>query len=519
MAATLPPPGRATLVVTGARVLDPLEPAARPAARDVFVADGMVIALAPAGTVPVPPGARVVDGRRHLAIPGLVSAHYHSHDTLMKGCFGPTPLETWLIHATPPNYPRRSKAELRARVLIGALESLKSGTTTVQDMATVFPLVSEDVDTILDAYDEIGIRCVFAAQVADASGERGVPFWDELIPPALRTTTTRSAGRARELATLLRDELDRNAGRHPLVTWGLGPSTPESCSDAFLEALAALSAERDLPVFTHVYESKANAINARRHYGADGGSLVRYLARVGLLNERLTMAHSVWLTQAEVDATAAAGAHVALNPVCNLKSKSGVAPIAAYVGAGVKIGLGTDNSSLSDVQSLFQSMKMFVLLSAAGNPHGEGASALEAFRAATVGSADAVGLGGRVGRIAPGMRADITLVTLDDPSFVPLNDAVRQLVFTEPGRGVRTVIVDGRVVIDQGRCTTVDEAALYAEIEDLMPALERDLEAVRARNAPLAPYIAEAHGRIVAADVGLDRFVAGPPDLVRNPAR
>lgn len=496
-----------SLVIRGARVLDPLSPQPRPAVRDIAI-EGDRIAAVGTGLE----GAQVLEARNMLAIPGLVSSHYHSHDTLLKGCFAPMPLEGWFMHAVPPNYPKRSREEIRARVLAGALEALKAGITTLQDMATVYPFDPAEVDTILAAYDEIGIRCVFALQIADAPGSRGVPFWDEVMPPALRAEATLSvkrAGDARELLSRLEGEWQRHREHHPRITWGLGPATPENCSDAFLEGLAELSARGNLPVFSHVYESKGNAVTARKAYGE--GSLVRHLARVGILGPRFTAAHAVWLRRDEIETMAASGARVALNPVCNLKSKSGVAPIGAYLEAGVPVGLGTDNSSCSDAQSLFTAMKLFALLSAAGSRGAAHPGSEEAFRAATVGSAEAIGLGRDVGRIEPGRKADIALLDLTDPAFMPLNDAARQLVYSECGRAVRHVLVDGKVVLREGRCTTIDEQALFAEIEELLPRLSGDLEAVRARAAKYLPYVEEAHRRVLAADVGLDRYPPGAP--------
>jgi imidazolonepropionase-like amidohydrolase len=166
--------------------------------------------------------------------------------------------------------------------------------------------------------------------------------------------------------------------------------------------------------------------------------------------------------------------------------------------AGVKLALGTDNSSCSDVQNMFQAMKLFALFA------GEGGH--QAFAAATMGGAAALGLGEEIGRLEPGRKADITLLSLRDPAFVPLNDAVRQLVYTEPGRSVRHVIVDGRVVLENGRAASVDEDALCAEVERVMPALRRELEAIRRRNERLLPYVAQAHARTAALELGLDRY-------------
>jgi len=491
----------ATLLVRGARVLDPLAPEARPAARDIAIDAERISAVTAPNTIAVAATAKVIDAHDMLAIPGLVSAHYHSHDTLLKGCFAPMPLEAWLLHAVPPNYPQRSREEVRARVLIGALEALKSGITTLQDMATVHPFDPAEVDTIAQAYDDIGIRCVLALQVGDVPGSRPLPYWDDLIPTELRaraTVSVKRGGNARELIGRIEGERRRHAGRHPRLTWALGPATPEICSAEYLGLLAELSERERLRVFCHVYESKGNMAIAREHYGADGGSLIRHLERVGLLNERFTLAHGVWLQPEEIEQVARAGAHVALNPASNLKTRSGVAPVRAYVEAGVKVALGTDNSSCSDAQNLFQAMKLFALLA------GEGGE--KAFAAATVGGAQALGLGDEIGRIAPGRKADITLLSLRDPAFAPLNDAVRQLVYTEPGRSVRHVIVDGRLVLENGRAATIDEDALYADVERLMPALLADLAAIRSRNERLLPYVEEAHRRTMVLDLGMDRF-------------
>lgn len=116
-----------------------------------------------------------------------------------------------------------------------------------------------------------------------------------------------------------------------------------------------------------------------------------------------------------------------------------------------------------------------------------------------------------VGRIEAGYKADIALLDLRDAAFTPLNHAPRQLVYSETGRSVRHVVVDGRQVLDGGRAVMIDEAALYDDIERLMPALLGDLDAVRVRNRRLMPYVEEAHRRTLAVDVDLNRFAPGDP--------
>jgi hypothetical protein len=138
--------------------------------------------------------------------------------------------------------------------------------------------------------------------------------------------------------------------------------------------------------------------------------------------------------------------------------------------------------------------------------------AADAIRAATLGGARGAGLHLEIGALEHGMAVDLAILDLTDPSFVPLNSAARQLVFTEAGRGVETVIVDGRVAVRERKLTTIDERALRAELTELMPALARDIAAVLARNQAIMPHLLEAYRRTWESDIGLNRYVAGGTD-------
>jgi 5-methylthioadenosine/S-adenosylhomocysteine deaminase len=131
---------------------------------------------------------------------------------------------------------------------------------------------------------------------------------------------------------------------------------------------------------------------------------------------------------------------------------------------------------------------------------------------ATVGGARSAGLEGRIGALRSGMAADLFILDLTDPSFVPLNSVARQVVFTEGGRGVETVIVDGRVVVKDRRITTIDERALREEIAGLMRVLRKDIAAVVERNNALLPYLMEAQRRTWEVDIGVHRYVGDAAD-------
>src|SRR5262249_28552316 len=152
----------------------------------------------------------------------------------------------------------------------------------------------------------------------------------------------------------------------------------------------------------------------------------------------------------------------------NLKLKSGIAPILDIREAGVRIGLGCDNCSGSDVQNVFQAMKTFCLIAAVSDPEPGPALAHEALRHATLGNARSAGLQGKIGAIKPGHKADMVFIDLNDTAYLPYNSAARQLVYTETGRGIDSVMIDGRMVMCHRRITTIDEEDLRREVESLM---------------------------------------------------
>jgi cytosine/adenosine deaminase-related metal-dependent hydrolase len=250
------------------------------------------------------------------------------------------------------------------------------------------------------------------------------------------------------------------------------------------------------------------ALEARLTLPEHGGSLVRELAAEGFLDPLLNLAHSVWLARDEIDLLAATGSGVVLNPQGNLKMKCGIPPIRALQDAGVRIALGCDNCSCSDAQNMFMAMKLFALLAAASDPLPGPPQAVAALQAATEAGAESARLGHHIGRIAPGHRADLTLIDMSDPSWSPLNSAARQLVHVEGGRGVRHVIVDGHVVIKDRQVTTIDEEALRREVAGLMKHFIADYDRIVEQRKRALPYMRAAHRQAWEPDIGLNRFIA-----------
>jgi 5-methylthioadenosine/S-adenosylhomocysteine deaminase len=507
------------LLIRGGRIYDHDGDIDDPAVRDVLVRGSRIASVtAPdeelelkreiARRATVSDEARVIEARGKLVIPGFVNSHYHSYDVLAKGLLEDMPFDVWALHSQPAYFGRRSKAEIRARTLLGALECLRSGITTLQDMNSLVPQDEETLDTILSAYAEIGIRVVFSIAVRDVAALDIAPFLPADVPEAAMAIIRGAPKDAREEIAFVERQLGRLTPLPPRLSWGLSPSGPQRSSRALLEGIGDLARRWELPIFTHVYETKAQTAKARAIYGEHGGSMIRHLADVGLLTPRTTIAHGVWLTRDEMTLMAEQGSGIAHNPISNLKLKSGVAPMQAAMQAGVRVALGCDNCSCGDCQSMFQAMKMFCLLAAVTDPNPTGVRAADAVRAATLGGAHAMGLDGEIGAIRAGMKADLVIVDLDDVAYQPLNSVARQLVFSETGRGVETTIVDGEIVMFERRIATIDEAALRDELADVMPTFRRDFANIAEANRLAVPYLLAANDRLKAHDVGMNRFVA-----------
>jgi len=496
----------ARYLIRGGRIYDHDGDIHQPATADLLISGGIIERIAP--QIAADDGVEVVDAAGKLVVPGFVNAHYHSHDVMAKGLFEEMPFDIWALHSNPANYGRRSHDEVRVRTLIGAAESLRNGITTIQDFLTLVPQDEAYVDTVLSAYEEAGIRVVFAIAARDRAALDIAPFIPKDLPESVRK---RLAGQDRSA----RDELDfvtgqiRRLGLAPTrrQTWALAPSAPQRCSTELLEGIAALSREHGLPVLTHVYETRIQAAAARQMGPDTSFSLIDVLARAGLMNDRLGVVHGVWLSPRNIAQIAEAGARVVHNPISNLKLKSGVAPILDLYRAGVDIALGCDNYSCAETQNIFTAMRMLCLLPAVTDPEPGPINAGYALKAATLSGARAVGLGGKVGALKPGMAADLMVLDLNELAFVPFNSAARQIVFAESGRAVETVFVDGRPVVRGRKLVTVDEAELAAAAAELAPAFRRDAADLAARNADLAAPLLDANRAAWKVPLGLTRYI------------
>ena len=219
-----PLPGGTTLLLRGGRVLLPDADWHNPGEADIAIAGDVIAGISPRYARTAGPAVETIEARDHLVLPGFINAHYHSHDVLAKGTLEEVPLESWRLYALPPQYPPRSPEEIYARTLLGALECLRSGMTTIQDMLTLYPFEDRHLDQVMAAYDKVGIRVIFALQYADRKGIDTIPFWKDTFPPEVHPLLSTAAEPERQLDLVGHFEATcLKAKPRPRVSWALGP--------------------------------------------------------------------------------------------------------------------------------------------------------------------------------------------------------------------------------------------------------------------------------------------------------
>ena len=443
-----------------------------------------------------PPGPfdLTIDASRMIAMPGMVNAHCHSPANLVRGMMPSKPLEIWRA------YYRASLRDMRdedfyASALLGGLEMLKAGATTVLDHFfgnQLCPFMGAGAAVL--AMRDLGLRHVVALTLSDKNYEETIPLGerDSTLNDEIKRM---SASEAKKTQTWL-DEceafIDTFHAPEKLTTACPGPSAVQRCTDALLTGAAELAQKKNLPLHIHLAETKAQAIMGEQLYGT---SLLQHLASIGVLRPNLSLAHSIWIEPADVDLFARSGATPVHNPASNLRIGSGLAPVKQLLSAGVNVALGTDGAASNDGQNMFDALRLSALIhNQAGSDFNQWVTPVQALSMATRNGAGAFGLD--AGVLAPGKLADLVLLRRDTPAFTPLNEVMSQLVFCENGSGVDTVIVNGEVVVECGRLTKVDELEVLRLAEHartrLDPSIQRELAAAKT----MEPALAEMYFRV-----------------------
>jgi 5-methylthioadenosine/S-adenosylhomocysteine deaminase len=392
--------------------------------------------------VPVPPEAEVIDAAGCVVIPGLVNAHTHLYQNLIKGTSSGLPLVPWcnevlfrcLDVLRPALYDGRERIAYLWSAL-AAIEMIRGGVTSCVDM----DLVHREV---LLAWQDVGIRGVLAYTLAN----RWVPA-DIRNPEELM----------RQEALDFIDEFHRPDG---LTTVFLAPSTLFLCTDDFLRWAGTVARRRDLGIQIHISESASEIDDQLREAG---DRPVEHLQRVGLLDERLSAVHCVHLEAHEIDLLAESGASVVHCPKSNMKLADGIAPVVPMLRRGIPVSLATDGCASNDLLDMWEEMRTALLLARVSQNDANALSPQDAFTMATESAARTARLD--AGALAPGKLADLAILDVRSAHLQPFNadDLLNMLVFCTRAADVRDTIIHGQVVMRNRRITRVDEAALVAE--------------------------------------------------------
>ncbi|ANT63545.1 amidohydrolase (plasmid) [Salipiger sp. CCB-MM3] len=471
---------------------------------DLLVRDGRIAEI---GAPQPAPGAAVVEGRGDLLMPGLVNGHFHSSVNHMKGRLPSLPLEIFMLYECPElEVLRPTPREAYLRTMLGCIEMLKTGTTSVQDDCFFVPEPTpEIIDAVAQAYLDSGMRARLALDQPEVPELDKLPFLRDLLPCELRAPLEQPspcpAPRLLELYDHLLGQWHGAEGGR--LKAAVSCSAPQRVTPEYFAALDDLSQRHDLPFYAHMLETKLQRVYGEECLG--GRSLVRYTADLGFLSERMNVIHAIWVDDADLDLIAQSGASVAHNPISNLRLGSGIMRWRDMLGRGIPLCLGVDEAIADDAINMWSVMKTAALVHTLDRPRYEDwPMAPEVLRAATEGGGRAMREPG-LGTLTIGAPADLNLLDLSALPFVPLNNLPRQLVHCELGQSLRMTMVAGEIVTEKGRLLRVDEAALLEEAGALFAGKRAQMDRADAQVARYLPAYRAMYDMASARDVGLRR--------------
>jgi 5-methylthioadenosine/S-adenosylhomocysteine deaminase len=394
-----------------------------------------------------PAGPGDLDGAGRLAVPGLVNGHTHAGMGVLRGYSDDVDLHTWLGHMRGIEV-RMTADDIRAGLRLAIAEMLRTGTVGFVDMFEWTP-------TLLAAVADTGIRVNAAPTVFDRAGigfpSAGTALGGEVVD-AIPALAAEFAG-------------------DPRITVSYGLHAPYTCPGDLIADVAARGVRDRLGVQIHLSETRREVAESM---AAHGVSPIRRVADLGLFAGRVHVAHAVWPEAGDVELLAGPQVTVSHNPVSNLKLGAGIAPVPAYLAAGVRLGLGTDSVASNNTLDMFEEIKTAVLVQRglAGDP--QVMTGAQAFAMATAGSAAALDQG-LSGMLRVGEKADVVVLDVAGTTAVPFTDPMAFACYAARGTDVTDVFVAGRQVVAGGRCTTLDEDALRAEVADRAARLRAEL--------------------------------------------
>lgn len=422
------------LLITGGQVVTISGPDL--AVGSVAVRQGQIVAVGPSSEIDSRYRARkTIHAGGHVVLPGFVNAHTHAPMTLFRGIADDRDLMDWLQSFIFPAEARNVDREfVRWGTRLAAAEMIRSGTTTFADMY----YFEQDMADVLKP---IGLRAVLGQTVIDFPA------------PDYKTWDAAMAG-FRQFAAAYRND--------PLIVPALAPHAPYTVSRQHLQEVRRLATELGVPILIHLSETSDELKTIAER--SDGLRPAQYLDSIGFLADDVIAAHGIWLSSEEIDLLARAKVGVVHCPESNMMLASGVAPVIEMRERGVEVGLGTDGPAGSNNNlDMIEEMASAARLQKITRKDPKSISARSVLEMATIGGARALGLADKIGTLEAGKRADIAIIDLSRPRTQPIYSLASAIVYSASGSDVVTTIVDGRILMENGKILVLDEPELVRQ--------------------------------------------------------
>jgi len=431
------------LLVTNALII-PMTGTRRSFTGYVRVHEG-AIAEVSAGELPAAAHAeRVINASGCVLMPGLINAHTHLYQVLLRAVWEDLELMPWLRRIYGSARVLRPE-HFYAGSLLGCVEAVRSGVTTVCEHNFLNPSAECAFET-LRAIQDSGLRAVFARTIMDTG---------EIVPECVKEQPDAAF---RHIENILAKH-DRSAD----LTFMTGPNTPPiNTTPSLLREIRRFADDKSLGISAHVAESKSVVECVRQQHGKNG--VVEFLQGFGIPGPNSIFAHAVHISSDEIALLKQTGTSVSHNPVSNMMLGDGVAPVVEMLRQGVNVALGTDGAASNHSQDLFDTMKAASLLQ---KVHHQDAGVIDSYsvlRMATIGGAKALGLSSVCGTIEVGKRADLILIDIDTIHSQPINDIFSQIVHCAKASDVRTVMVNGKILMRERKLMQQDEKEILTNV-------------------------------------------------------
>jgi cytosine/adenosine deaminase-related metal-dependent hydrolase len=397
------------------------------------------------------PDEEVIDVKGKLILPGLIDTHVHVAQALIRGCADDMALIQWLcerVWVLQGNF-THDDGYVSARLCIA--EMLRSGTTTFLESMLAHRY---GFDGIARAVAESGIRACLGGIVMD-------------IGTYATQANSMHPGMIESRETSLLGVLDMHSkwegkANERIHVW-FGPRTPGGVSSELYREMTDLARQRNMGITMHLAEVEADKIYLNEKFGL---TPVDYAESVGLLGPRSVLVHMVWLTPQEIDKLAATGTHISHNPSSNSKLASGVCKVPLMLERGVNVALGCDGGPSNNDYDMVREMKLAAIIHKAVALDPLIVPAETVLEMATINGAKALGLEHEIGSLEVGKKADLIVIDLDKLHTTPSMNPVSTLVYAATGGEVDTVVVDGKVVVQQGQLLTMNEYEIIEQANE-----------------------------------------------------